>query len=63
MNDFGGGEFSHPTPSVDAELLARAKKDEMRRQRGGDHRPPKGPRGPRFGLLRRVVRVIRGGGD
>ena len=39
---------------------------EHRRSQGG-HRPPKRPKGPRFGMLRRsvsrVVRVIRGGGD
>ncbi len=63
MADFGGGEFIPPNPGVDAEMLARAQQDEMRRHHGGDHRPPKRPRGPRFGLLRRIVRVIRGGGD
>ncbi len=35
---------------------------EQRRSQGG-HRPPKRPRAPRFGLIRRIVRLIRGGGD
>lgn len=64
MADFGGGGFVPPNPGVDAELLARAKLDEMKQHRGPDgHRPPRPPRGPRFGLLRRMVRFIRGGGD
>ena len=33
------------------------------RRHGGDNRPPKRPRGPRFGLLRRIARLLRGGGD
>ena len=40
---------------------------EARRRRQSGNRPPKRPWGPRFGSLRRfvrrVVRLIRGGGD
>ena len=35
----------------------------VERQKHDGHRPPKRPRGPRFGLLRRILRFIRGGGD
>ena len=62
MADFGGGGFIPPNPGPELEMLAQARKDDMKRQRG-DHRPPKRPRGPRFGLLRRIARVVRGGGD
>lgn len=62
MADFGGG-FTPPTPGPELEMLAQAQKEEMQRRHGGEHRPPKRPRGPRFGLLRRIVRLIRGGGD
>ena len=63
MADFGGGGgFIPPNPGPELEMMARAQQDEMKR-RGGGHRPPKRPRGPRFGLLRRLVRLIRGGGD
>ncbi len=61
MADFGGG-FIPPNHGPDLEMMARAQQDEMKRQRGG-HRPPKRPRGPRFALLRRLARLIRGGGD
>ena len=63
MADFGGGEFLPPNAGAQTEMLAKAQQEEMRRHHGGDHRPPKRPRGPRFALLRRIVRVIRGGGD
>ncbi len=63
MADFGGGGFIPPNPGPELEMMAQAQQDEMRRRGGGDHRPPKRPRGPRFGLLRRIVRRIRGGGD
>ena len=36
---------------------------EARRRRQSGNRPPKRPRGPRFALLRRIVRAIRGEGD
>ncbi len=36
---------------------------ESRRRRQGGNRSPKRPRGPRFGLLRRIARLIRGRGD
>ena len=63
MAEFGGGGFVPPGHGPELEMLAEAQRDEMRRQHGGEHRPPKRPRGPRFGLLRRIVRLIRGGGD
>lgn len=62
MAEFGGG-FIPPSHGPELEMLAEAQRDEIKRQHGGDHRPPKRPRGPRFGFLRRVVRAIRGGGD
>ncbi len=62
MADFGGG-FVPPNPGPELEMLARAQQDEIQRKHGGDNRPPKRPRGPRFGLLRRIARLIRGGGD
>ncbi len=62
MADFGGGGFV-PNPGPELEMMAQAQKDEMRRRHGGEQGPPKRPRGPRFGLLRRIVRLIRGGGD
>ena len=59
MADFGGGFV--PPPGPDLEMLARAQLDEARTRRADRrHRPPKRPR---FGLLRRIVRAIRGGGD
>jgi len=63
MGNFGGGD-SMPSKGVNDPFLppmARVHLMEMRRrQHGGGHRPPKRPR---FGLLRRLVRAIRGGGD
>ncbi len=59
MADFGGG-FT-PPPGPELEMLARARMDEMEARRAARrHRPPKRPR---FGLLRRLARAIRGGGD
>ena len=63
MADFGGGGFIPPNPGPELEMLAQAQQQDLRRRHGGDDRPPKRPRGPRFGLLRRIVRIIRGGGD
>ena len=60
--------FGHgPGPPVGDEVIAMRmsrlhRMVEQRRSQGG-HRPPKRPRGPRFGLVRRIVRLIRGGGD
>lgn len=60
MAEFGGGfdpvEFRVRATKAERELA------EHRRRQGG-HGPPKRPRGPRFRLLRRIVRLIRGGGD
>ena len=53
-------ELYQPPPGPELELLARAKLDEMKGRRGPGDRPPKRPR---FGLLRRLARLIRGGGD
>ncbi len=58
MADFSG--FQPPSPGPNLELLARAKLDDLKGRRGHGHRPPKRPR---RGVLRRIVRFIRGGGD
>ena len=63
MADFGGGGFIPPSPGPEVELLAKAKLDEMKLNRQSGQRPPRRPRGPRFGLVRRVLRLVRGGGD
>ena len=62
MADFGGG-FVPPPAGPEVELLARAKLDEMKLNRQSGQRPPRRPRGPRFGLVRRLLRLVRGGGD
>ncbi len=60
MEDFGGGPVLPPG----LEDLAQQPHELLRKQQSeGGHRPPKRPRGPRFGLLRRIIRIIRGGGD
>ena len=60
MSDFGGG-FNPMPDGRQLEMLTRSKLAELERQRGGpNHRPPKRPR---FGLLKRILRAIRGGGD
>jgi len=65
MADFGG-DFGGVGPVFQPALEDMAKQEHAllrKRRSSGGHRPPKGPRGPRFGLLRRIVRFIRGGGD
>ena len=63
MADFGG-DFTGPAQGRELELMADAKLTEMRElRRSSGNRPPKRPRGLRFGLVRRIVRFIRGGGD
>ena len=58
----GSGGWGPINPGI--EDLAKHPHDMFRhRQRHDGHRPPKRPRGPRFALLRRIVRAIRGGGD
>ncbi len=59
MNEDG---FLAPPPPPEDFGTLRHELAERREQQGG-HRPPRGPKGPRFGLLRRIVRLIRGGGD
>ena len=61
--------FHGPSPGL-TELNARAKRREAEIERkaamegAGNRRVLEGrPRAPRFGLLRRVARLIRGGGD
>ena len=65
MVNLGGG----PPPGL-TELNARAKRRQVEMERkaiqveaGHRRQLRQRPRGPRFGLLRRIVRVIRGGGD
>ena len=65
MAGFGGGQ-----PPGLTELNARGKRRQIEMERkaiqveAGHRRQLAGrPRGPRFGLLRRVVRLVRGGGD
>ncbi len=62
MANFGGGGGFNPMPDGrQLELLARAKLADLDLKRGRrNYRPPKRPR---FGLLRRIMRAIRGGGD
>ena len=55
-----GSPFGHEAVAMRMSRLHRLV--EQRRSQGG-HRPPKRPRAPRFGLIRRIVRLIRGGGD
>ena len=63
MADFGGS-FSPPPQQVDLMAQAEAAKlDELRRARHGGHGNGPRRRGPRFGLLKRIARLIRGGGD
>ncbi|MXX18296.1 MAG: hypothetical protein F4X03_13270 [Dehalococcoidia bacterium] len=61
--------FSGPNPGL-TELNARGKRRQAEMERktimakAGQRRELAGrPRGPRFALIRRIVRVIRGGGD
>ncbi|MCY3882315.1 MAG: hypothetical protein OXG61_09360 [Chloroflexi bacterium] len=60
MSD-GGGGFIPPPIGEDFGTM----KNELleQRMRHDGHRPPERPKGPRFGLLRRLVRLVRGGGD
>lgn len=61
MADFGSGG---PVMPPGLEDLSKQPHDLLvQRQKHDGHRPPKRPRGPRFRLLRRIVRLIRGGGD
>lgn len=56
---------------IESHILYPSSKDlakqphEMLRERmkHDGHRPPKRPRGPRFGLVRGILRAIRRGGD
>ena len=64
MVNFGG-----PTPGL-TELNARGKRRQVELDRKAivvesEHRRQlaRRPRGPRFGLVRRIVRLFRGGGD
>lgn len=62
MANFGG-----PNPGM-TELQARGKRRQADLDRKAimaeaGHRRQLRPRGPRFTLLRRLVRLIRGGGD
>ena len=61
MGEFGGGGHGHFPNPAEFEMLARARLADLEaaRQQGG-HRPPKRPKP---GLLKRIVRFIRGGGD
>lgn len=61
MADFGGAP---PVMPPGLEDLAKQPHEMLReRQKHDGHRPPERPKGPRFALLRRIVRLIRGGGD
>jgi len=57
----GNGGWGPINPGIE-ELAKQAHEMRRHRLRHDGHRPPKRPRGPRFGLLRRLVRVIRSGG-
>ena len=61
MSNFGGGGFNPMPGGRQLELLARSKLAELKLQRGSPHYRP--PKRPRFGLLRRIMQAIRGGGD
>ena len=58
---FGGGGFNPMPGGRQLELLARSKLAELKLRRGWPHHRP--PKRPRFRLLRRILRAIRGGGD
>ena len=62
MSEFGGGGHGHLPNPAEFEMLARARLAELEaaRHQGGGGRPPKRSKP---GLLRRIVRFIRGGGD
>ena len=61
MSNFGGGGFNPMPAGRQLEMLARSKLADLDlKRRGSNHRPPKRPR---FGLLRRILRAIRGSGD
>ena len=62
MNDSGGGDGPFIPPfGEDFGNMKNALLEQRMKHDG--HRPPERPKGPRFGLLRRIVRFARGGGD
>ncbi len=62
MADFGGSGPTIP-PSAGEDFGLMEHEALRQRMRHDGHRPPDRPKRPRFGLLRRIVRLIRGGGD
>ncbi len=54
--------YSAPPPV--GEDFGRMENEALRqRMRHDGHRPPDRPKRPRFGLLRRIISILRGGGD
>lgn len=60
---FGHGSGSPFGEEGGALQMSRLTRVAERRRRQGGHRPPERPKGPRFGLVRRIVRLVRAGGD
>lgn len=58
----GNGGWGPINPGLE-QLAEQAHEMLRHRMRHDGHRAPDAPRDPRFGLLRRIVRLIRGGRD